>query len=106
MPKHCIEPGLPSLCAWQARLSWPFFQVAAGELPRFDLVFLGLGPEAHTARSIRRLVQAAGERFAKATLTAALASLSILGYEHDLDEPAIRLWNDNRHVVEEHVDPT
>ena len=26
-----------------------FFQVAAGELPRFDLVFLGLGPEAHTA---------------------------------------------------------
>jgi broad specificity phosphatase PhoE len=27
------------------------------------------------------------------------AALSILGYEHTQDEPAIRLWNDNRHVV-------
>lgn len=26
------------------------------------------------------------------------ASLSILGYEHDQSEPAIRLWNDARHV--------
>jgi broad specificity phosphatase PhoE len=26
------------------------------------------------------------------------ASLSILGYEHGLSEPAIRLWNDTRHV--------
>jgi 6-phosphogluconolactonase len=26
-----------------------FFCVSAGQLPRFDLVFLGLGPEAHTA---------------------------------------------------------
>jgi 6-phosphogluconolactonase len=26
-----------------------FFQVAKGRLPRFDVVFLGLGPEAHTA---------------------------------------------------------
>jgi probable phosphoglycerate mutase len=26
------------------------------------------------------------------------ASLSILGYEHDRSEPAIRLWNDARHV--------
>ena len=26
------------------------------------------------------------------------ASLSILGYHHDLDEPVIRLWNDARHV--------
>jgi broad specificity phosphatase PhoE len=25
------------------------------------------------------------------------ASLSILGYHHDLDEPVIRLWNDARH---------
>jgi broad specificity phosphatase PhoE len=27
------------------------------------------------------------------------AALSILGYEHTRDEPAIRLWNDDRHVV-------
>ena len=26
------------------------------------------------------------------------ASLSVLGYEHSRDEPAIRLWNDVRHV--------
>ena len=25
------------------------------------------------------------------------ASISILGYHHDLDEPVIRLWNDARH---------
>jgi len=29
------------------------------------------------------------------------AALSILGYEHTRDEPALRLWNDDRHVVEE-----
>jgi broad specificity phosphatase PhoE len=27
------------------------------------------------------------------------AGLCVLGYEHDLTEPAIRLWNDTRHVV-------
>lgn len=27
------------------------------------------------------------------------ASLSILGYDHDLDEPVIRLWNDWRHSI-------
>ncbi|MBV8674290.1 MAG: histidine phosphatase family protein [Acidobacteriaceae bacterium] len=27
------------------------------------------------------------------------ASLSIVGYEHDLSEPVVRLWNDNHHVV-------
>ena len=27
------------------------------------------------------------------------ASLSILTYEHTLDDPAVRLWNDDRHVV-------
>jgi probable phosphoglycerate mutase len=26
------------------------------------------------------------------------ATLSIVGYEHSLNEPVIRLWNDNRHV--------
>jgi probable phosphoglycerate mutase len=26
------------------------------------------------------------------------ASLSALGYEHTLSQPAIRLWNDTRHV--------
>jgi broad specificity phosphatase PhoE len=26
------------------------------------------------------------------------ASLSILGYEHNLNEPGLRLWNDDRHV--------
>ena len=28
------------------------------------------------------------------------ASLSILGYDHGLDEPVIRLWNDTRHLTE------
>jgi len=28
------------------------------------------------------------------------ASVSALGYEHTLSEPVIRLWNDDRHVVE------
>jgi probable phosphoglycerate mutase len=28
------------------------------------------------------------------------ASLSLLGYEHNRSEPAIRLWNDDRHVKE------
>ena len=32
------------------------------------------------------------------------AALSILGYEHTLEEPAIRLWNDDRHVVEASID--
>jgi broad specificity phosphatase PhoE len=26
------------------------------------------------------------------------ASLSVLGYEHNLNEPVLRLWNDDRHV--------
>ena len=30
--------------------------------------------------------------------SAATASLSALGYEHGLSEPAIRLWNDTWHV--------
>jgi broad specificity phosphatase PhoE len=27
------------------------------------------------------------------------ASLSVLGYEHNLSEPVIRLWNDDRHAI-------
>jgi broad specificity phosphatase PhoE len=27
------------------------------------------------------------------------ASLSVLGYEHSIDEPVVRLWNDDRHVT-------
>ena len=27
------------------------------------------------------------------------ASLSLLGYEHDMTEPIIRLWNDQSHVT-------
>jgi broad specificity phosphatase PhoE len=33
------------------------------------------------------------------------AALSILGYEHTRDEPAMRLWNDDRHAVEEPREP-
>src|SRR6516165_7760728 len=39
-------------------------------------------------------LDAAGGRY----LLLSTASLSALGYEHKLTEPAIRLWNDNRHV--------
>ena len=39
------------------------------------------------------LEAAAGRHFVLST-----ASLSALGYEHNLAEPAIRLWNDDRHV--------
>jgi broad specificity phosphatase PhoE len=28
------------------------------------------------------------------------ATLSVVGYEHNLDEPLIRLWNDDRHLVD------
>jgi broad specificity phosphatase PhoE len=28
------------------------------------------------------------------------ASLSVLSYEHSLDEPVLRLWNDDRHVAD------
>jgi broad specificity phosphatase PhoE len=32
------------------------------------------------------------------------ASLSRLGYEHDLSEPVIQLWNDIRHIESDHAD--
>ena len=35
----------------------------------------------------------------RASLPARHRALSVLGYEHTLDEPAIRLWNDDRHAV-------
>jgi probable phosphoglycerate mutase len=39
------------------------------------------------------LEPAAGRVFLLST-----ASLSALSYEHNLSQPAIRLWNDDRHV--------
>jgi hypothetical protein len=27
------------------------------------------------------------------------ASLSVLGYEHNLEQPAIQLWNDTNHLL-------
>jgi broad specificity phosphatase PhoE len=39
------------------------------------------------------LEAAAGRYFVLST-----AALSILGYEHDLSEPVVRLWNDTRHT--------
>ena len=39
-------------------------------------------------------LEASGGRY----LLLTTASLSALGYEHNLSEPAIRLWNDTRHV--------
>jgi len=39
------------------------------------------------------LEPAAGRYFLLAT-----ASLSVLGYEHNLTEPVIRLWNETRHI--------
>jgi broad specificity phosphatase PhoE len=33
------------------------------------------------------------------------ASLSMLGYEHDQSEPAIRLWNEARHVEDRLATP-
>ncbi len=41
------------------------------------------------------LEAAAGRHFLLGT-----AALSVLGYEHKLSQPVIRLWNDTRHVVE------
>jgi broad specificity phosphatase PhoE len=40
-------------------------------------------------------LEPAGGRY----LLLSTASLSALGYEHDRSEPAIRLWNDTRHVT-------
>jgi probable phosphoglycerate mutase len=53
--------------------SWHFLRVLAAR-------WLGLEPEA-------------GKYFLLST-----ASLSVLGYEHNLSQPVIRLWDDTRHV--------
>jgi broad specificity phosphatase PhoE len=34
------------------------------------------------------------------SLLLSTASLSALGYDHNVSQPAIRLWNDTRHVLE------
>jgi probable phosphoglycerate mutase len=39
-------------------------------------------------------LEAAGGRY----FLLGTASLSVLGYEHNLAEPAIRLWNDTHHL--------
>ena len=39
-------------------------------------------------------LEAAGGRY----FLLGTASLSVLGYEHNLGEPTIRLWNDTRHA--------
>ena len=41
-------------------------------------------------------LEAAGGRY----LVLGTASLSALGYEHDLSQPVIRLWDETRHVSE------
>jgi len=41
-------------------------------------------------------LEAGGGRF----LLLSTASLSTLGYEHNLSQPVIRLWNDTRHVID------
>ena len=45
------------------------------------------------AHWIDSVTEAPGRHFLLST-----ASLSALGYEHDLSRPVIRLWNDDRHV--------
>ena len=47
-----------------------------------------------------RALQREGRYFYLAT-----ASLSVLGYHHDLDEPVIHLWNDAGIDVDAHVIP-
>ena len=56
--------------------------LAAGGRERFEAAARWLGLDAADGRC----------------LLLSTASLSTLGYEHKLAEPAIRLWNDNRHV--------
>ena len=63
----------------------------------FFLIYLGIG--AYLFRNRRRFFDrdpnesAEGRFFLLST-----ASLSALSYEHNLSQPAIRLWDDDRHV--------
>jgi probable phosphoglycerate mutase len=47
------------------------------------------------------------ETFGARSLMLSTGSLSVLGYEHSLDQPAIRLWNDTHHLLssDEHKTP-
>src|SRR5215813_10107410 len=39
------------------------------------------------------------DTFGARTLMLSTASLSVLGYEHSLEQPAIRMWNDTHHLL-------
>ena len=74
----------PAPIAWSTRCA-PFganvLIFSSGHILRVIAArWLGLGPEA--------------ARY----LVLNTASVSALGYEHDLTEPVIRLWNDTHHV--------
>ncbi len=60
---------------------------------------------ARADRVIARLRAIDGNVLKARLFVLSTAALSILGYEHNLSEPAIRLWNDDRHVVEEYREP-
>jgi broad specificity phosphatase PhoE len=42
------------------------------------------------------------EPFEARSLMLSTGSLSVLGYEHSLEQPAIRLWNDTNHLLPSH----
>ena len=90
--------------AGKSLLKHPFYQDwQAGKLSRESLQLYAAQYYRHVeafpkhlrvlAARLIRLEPAAGRLFYLGT-----ASLSIVGYEHDLSEPVVRLWNDTRHV--------
>jgi len=107
--------GLTSADIYQRRPDWQLFRdgCPGGETPnqvgaRADRVLRRLRAVAgdvlvfSSAHFLRVLaarwlgLEPAGGRF----FLLRTASLSALSYEHDLSEPAIRLWDDTRHVCE------